>query len=385
MKKIFKRIGIVILVICIGCMSYFAYWWFLDGGEQYYRYTYHKNHEPFTFRKETNTDALYSESSYEQLMHTYLDTSEDVIEQAIAQSYIVPGLKATRTIEGNDTHTQVICTSMTPQGITMSEQYVFISAYCCTKQHNSVIYVLDRETHDFIKEIILPDKSHVGSIAYDTDKNNLWVCCYEEDNKVAFVCAFSLEEMENYNFDNTFSPIKYSLQYPIDTQKRSSFMNYYDGALYIGYFASSIKAETTIQEFKIKKDGGLKTKTNLMSSIYDDEPDEYALPTSLFYINGNAQGLCLDDTYIVITQSSGSQNRSSLKIFSHTKNLDGNVDARDYNFINALELPVMAEGCYMDEEGNIYVCFESSAYAYRARKSEHVDRIMCIPRSVYEQ
>lgn len=384
MKKVIYRISIVLFVICLAVCAYFGYWWYFQGGENYYRYTYHKEHEPFTFRNETNTDALYSEESFEEIVDTYFDVDESTREKIIHQSYIVPGLKATRTIEDNSTHTQVMCTSMTPQGITMSEKYVFISAYCCTKQHNSVIYVLDRQTHAFVKEVVLPDKSHVGSIAYDTTHNNIWVCSYEEENRVAFACAFSLEEIENYHFDDSFSPIKYSLQYPIDTQKRSSFMNYYDGSLYIGYFASNIQSETTIQQFNINEDGGLETKKNLMSEIYNDEPDVYALPTSLFYINGNAQGLCLDETHIVITQSSGSQNLSRLKIFSNTKNADGNVDARDYNFINAFHLPVMAEGCYMDEEGNIYVCFESSAYAYRARKSEHVDRILCIPRDLYE-
>ena len=57
-----------------------------------------------------------------------------------------------------------------------------------------------------------------------------------------------------------------------------------------------MKAETTIQEFEIPDDGGLKETGNLMSDVYDDEPDAYALPASLFYINGNAQEW-FDDMY----------------------------------------------------------------------------------------
>ncbi len=383
LKKIKKILCILGMVIAVATVSVFTWWWFLDGGEGYYRYTFHKNHEPFTFRDTTNTDPIYSDEKFYKTLQNQLHLDDSTMQTICDNSYVIPGLKATRTITDNSAHTMDICTSMTPQGITFANDYVLISAYCCTKQHNSVIYVLDKDTHDFLKEIVLPDKSHVGSIAFDNIHNNVWVCCYNDSSKTAFVCAFSLEEMEKYQFDISFSPIRYSLQYPIDTQKRTSFMNYYDNALYVGYFETNIKAESTVQEFELNDDGGLKTTPNLMNEIYEDEPDEYALPSSVFYISGNAQGMALNSTFVAITQSHGSDNTSRLRTFSNLKNSDGNVDARDFNFLNAIDLPVMAEDCYMDAHGNLYVCFESAAYAYRARKCDHVDRIVYLPAKVY--
>lgn len=377
LKKILKILGICILILCMIECGVFLHWWYYEDGERYYRYTFHTNHEPFTLSNNTNTDACYSDEQLKEMLSSYFD--DEILDEMIENSYIIPGLKSTRTITSNNDHYVTICTSMTPQGVTMSDEYVFISAYCQCKKHNSVIYMIDRKTHSLIKEIVLPDQSHVGSIAYDWINNHLWVCCYEEENKVAFVCSLKLNTIKNYDFDKTYSPIRYSAQYPIDTMKRSSFMTYYFGSLYVGYFASSSSSQSTVQEFRINHEGDLTYTGNLMSDIYDDEPDSYVLPSSLFYINGLAQGVAINASDIFITQSHGSDSDSHLVVFENKKDEDGNVNAKDENMLYSLHLPCMAEDCHMDDSGNLYICFESSAYAYRARKSVHVDRILFLP------
>lgn len=371
---------IIVLIIAIIASGVFAWWWYFDGGETYYRYTWHKIQEPFTFSKTTNTDSIYSEDYYRDVIKKYFSEEDDVfIDECVENSIIIPGLKSTRTLEKSTAHEVSICTSMTPQGIALNDDYILISAYCQTKQHNSVLYVLDKNTHEFIKEVVLPDKSHVGSVAYDSNRDIIWICCYQEDKKIAFVCSFTLEEMENYQFDDTYSPIKYSMQFPINTQKRASFMNYYDDCLYIGYFESNLKSESTIQQFKLKDDGSIETYGNEMNKIYDDEPEDYALPTSLFYINGNAQGMSIDDEMIFITSSHGSDKDSIFKMFQYVTDEDGNVDARDDASLATFNLPVMAEDIFVTTDQHIYVCFESGAYAYRARKCDHIDRILYLP------
>ena len=67
-----------------------------------------------------------------------------------------------------------MCTTMTPQGLAVTEDYVFVSAYCHAKKHNSVIYMINKESHRFIKEIILPGQPHVGGLAYDSEHQILW-------------------------------------------------------------------------------------------------------------------------------------------------------------------------------------------------------------------
>src|SRR5699024_4818293 len=91
----------------------------------------------------------------------------------VSDTYIIPGLNGTQTC--TPAGTAAFCTSMTPQGLAVTKDYLFISAYCHTGQHNSVLYMIDKHTHTFIKEIVLPGRSHVGGLAYDPVHQNLWV------------------------------------------------------------------------------------------------------------------------------------------------------------------------------------------------------------------
>ena len=70
-------------------------------------------------------------------------------------TYIIPGLNATETQVFGEKNTSSICTSMTPQGLAVTEDYLLVTAYCHTNTHNSVIYVIDKKTHEFVKEIVL--------------------------------------------------------------------------------------------------------------------------------------------------------------------------------------------------------------------------------------
>ena len=53
-------------------------------------------------------------------------------------TYIIPGLKATQTLLTSEGDMPAMCTTMTPQGLAVTEDYVFVSAYCHAKKHNSV-------------------------------------------------------------------------------------------------------------------------------------------------------------------------------------------------------------------------------------------------------
>ena len=58
--------------------------------------------------------------------------------------------------------------------------------------------MIDKETHEFVKEIVLPNKAHVGSLAYDGENNNLLVC--GSRNGGAQVNALDMESVEAYDF-----------------------------------------------------------------------------------------------------------------------------------------------------------------------------------------
>ena len=60
-------------------------------------------------------------------------------------TYIIPGLNATETQVFGEKNTSSICTSMTPQGLAVTEDYLLVTAYCHTNTHltyhNNALYI----------------------------------------------------------------------------------------------------------------------------------------------------------------------------------------------------------------------------------------------------
>lgn len=108
-------------------------------------------------------------------------------------TYVIPGLKAAKTVDSKTGITD-ICTSMTPQGMDVTEDSIFVSAYCHTKRHNSVLFEIDKKTGRFVKEIIMPNQTHAGGIAYDNLKQMLWVSDYVDGQ--AAVSLYTMEALE---------------------------------------------------------------------------------------------------------------------------------------------------------------------------------------------
>ena len=151
----------------------------LAGSYCAYAFIYRGRNEPPAKRKVTNQEAAYYTlrgqiqmlSQKEELMAFAFDDRKKEREYG---TYIIPGLKSTRTLLTSECDMPAMCTTMTPQGLAVTEDYVFVSAYCHAKKHNSVIYMIDKESHRFIKEIVLPGQPHVGGLAYDSEHQNLW-------------------------------------------------------------------------------------------------------------------------------------------------------------------------------------------------------------------
>ena len=109
-----------------------------------YAYVYRGRTEPPAKYLVTNQDAavyslrgqLQMLSQQEELNNFAFDGRKKEKEYG---TYIIPGLKYTRTFLNAQGTEQAVCTSMTPQGLAVTDEYVLISAYCHTGKHNSVI------------------------------------------------------------------------------------------------------------------------------------------------------------------------------------------------------------------------------------------------------
>lgn len=367
----FKMILIIFAVVAAG----FLY-------NLIYQYVYRMYSEPRTRLKATNTGpVLYSRDQLFSKLKRYPEVFTTERLQTLYRekefgSYIIPGLKATKTLEGK---TISMCTSMTPQGLAVSDRYLFISAYCHTHRHRSVIYVIDKESHEFVKEIVLPDKSHVGGLAYDTIHDNLWVSGMI--GGTAYANAYSLTVLEKYSLEEQQEPLSYTQSVPLHTLPRNSFMTYDNNQIYAGSF--TLKEQSQVQMFDLKEDGTFAQEYN--SRIAEEfglgpEKQPFAIPHSMMTIGAQVQGIAhfryRFGRYAALSQSYG-LSKSKLRIFSDTALIDGNYILMDENAVATYILPDKLEQiCIAD--GKIYMLFESAAYAYRAR-GESVDRVLSIP------
>lgn len=94
-----------------------------------YAFIYRGRNEPPTKRKTTNQEAAYYTlrgqiqmlSQKEELMAFAF---EDRKKEREYGTYIIPGLKATRTLLTSEGDMPAMCTTMTPQGLAVTEDYV---------------------------------------------------------------------------------------------------------------------------------------------------------------------------------------------------------------------------------------------------------------------
>ena len=260
---------------------------------------------------------------------------------------------------------------MTPQGLAVTEDYLLVTAYCHTNTHNSVIYVIDKKTHEFVKEIVLRNKSHVGGIAYDTIHNNIWISCMSRG--IPQVNAITLEQLKSYCFQNSHQPISYSQSYDLYAITRNSFLTYHNNALYIGYYTSN--SASVLEEYDITEDGTLQTSTVDDDTIVTgqlgvDSLTPLALPSGMRVITERAQGVAFYKNRILTSHSYGVL-PGSLKVFPNSLQMLLEEDT----MLQKIRFPSKLEQIYVDGD-DLYVLFESAAYGYRYTSLTQFDRIL---------
>lgn len=390
-----RRAVVIVLVVVLLCVVVAA------GYAAYYDYAYRwrKTHEPSTQATQTDTSPIYSDDEFRATLERYGFDKLFDLDEVVASSYVIPGLRAARTLEGDSRVST--CASMVPQGVCEAEGYVLVSAYCASKTHNSLIYVLDRDTHALVKEVALRGTPHVGGIAYDPESRNVWVCGYDDGTEVAYANVVSLEAIEGYSLDGKV-PCEYSAQYPVYTMERTSFLDYYDRQVYIGNFVGDRDDASTVQAFPLKYDGtpytlgdlrgflrtglteegrrrlGGYLRYNLGFSLADEygiDDDEMLVPGSISFISSKIQGFTVDGDLTAASQSSGPSD-SKVYLFENDGDVFDALRTAD-NAIASYTLPPMLEQITLTD-GRLYLCFESAAYAYRARLNDKVDRIVVL-------
>ena len=244
--------------------------------------------------------------------------------------YAIPGLENTVLI-GDD-----CCSAMTPQGLCATEDFIFISAYCAVKKykteleenirfgkndeklsaekehkvHNSVIYILDRETGAYLKTLVLPDNNHVGGLA--TDGKNLFVA-KSTDKQVSVITEAQLAlAMQKKSYT-----VKAVYDYTSDCGCTASVITYHNGMLWVGVFNEKDDGElngfTVGGKFALEKTASVKIPAKANGVAFYDFEDETCLVIGSSYGRKN-----LSKAYLYTVDSYGNENMNLKKKDTYT-------------------------------------------------------------------
>ncbi|QPC18601.1 hypothetical protein [Lacticaseibacillus paracasei] len=337
--------------------------------------------EPNTSRTETNTDSLYSESRFEKTLKKFkrldlmvrlgpvkdaktFNYTPDEFNVKYSSQPIVPGLKATKTLNAETGEVEV-CTTMTPQGVTVAGDYLLTTAYDHDGFHNSVMYIQNLKTGKLLNTVVLNGRPHVGGLTYDAKNDNIWIC--GRRNNAAEVFAIKLKTALTYNVDKKAKAVAYSQRAQLGNISRASFVTYYENALFVGFFNPTGKGN--IQRYPLNDKGQVvgKSLTSSISNQFD------VLTQSVLHqdILSKIQGMAFYGDYTILSQSYGGGN-STLYIF---KTDPKKTIFRASDAIDTFDMPSHLEQI-STHDGRMYMMFESAAYAYRHRSTNQLDRVL---------
>ena len=362
-KKIAKIVYIVIAVAMI--LASLGLWGFSA-------INYWQKNEPFTKEKDTTVECIQSLTtmklslSYSSIFRKSFKAYKDEKDNG---TFVIPGLNATRTMRAG---TADMCTNMVPQSVCVVKDYLVIGAYCHTHTHYSVLYVLDKETKEYIKTIVLPGRHHVGGISWDRVHDTVWISCFK---KHAQANCVTLEDIENYDFHYAKRPIRFFEENDLYTIPKNSFLACDNGYLYVGYF--QVKDSSVLQKFAIDYETGrlVKEDSDRYQQSYGSKlPSEIVVPVNVATISSKVQGLTFSAYRMYVTESCG-VGLSKLAVFSVFDDEEEHQDYRNENAVSVLTLPQKLEQITVDGE-DMYSIYESAAYSYRFYSFPVIDRVI---------
>jgi hypothetical protein len=134
-----------------------------------------------------------------------------------------------------------------PSRVGFLSRLVFISVYCYDHQHHSVIHVLDRETGQPVKLLILPKRPHVGGLVYDPERELLWLTITGAGT--GRIAALRLIDILADSSEATGQPINYWLTADLSEIPQASYLTQVDDQLVSGTF--TLKGEGQLAFFSL--------------------------------------------------------------------------------------------------------------------------------------
>jgi len=229
-----------------------------------------------------------------------------------------------------------------PQGLSVVNENIYITAYDGKKKKNSVIFEI--HNNNSYRIITLDTKSHVGGITFDEINNLFWICDVN-----GTISSYSYEDVINKN--NVWAKTKKLNVNNNDLINHKgyasvAYITFYNNHLFVGNYSTNNNG--ILKSYKINENGNID-----LSSV------------KIYKTPNKVQGVAFyednETTYILFSTSYGLIKNSSLSIDIFKKD---KLDYRNQEFI-IYTMPRMMEEIIVDENNNFMALFESNAYKYK--------------------
>lgn len=369
LRKFLKLFFVLLLLAGIGATGYYLYARYENNRHAqasfYSRPALKKAKDGTSISSGHYNFAAFKKKLSDKYPAVYDASFESPMMTKIGANYIIPGQVTTPSFDfqkNKVTQTD----SMVPQGLTIAGKYLLISAYDSTHQHRSVIYVLDKKTGRYLKNVQVSGSPHLGGIAYDPVAKNIWVTGSQQDQSA--LMSFSLKKLEKYNYAKTKEPIKYDYVIALPTIQRASCVTYYDDQLFVGFFNQSDNGQ--IASYPIARQKPFKgTITSDQIKAVTGQVS-WALGSGSASMDRQIQGIAFYQNYVILSQSYGS--KDSKLFFSPLTALDSLDES---NAEKVVLMPPYLEQIYVNN-GQLLMLFESGAKPYARGDIMKMDRIL---------
>lgn len=259
--------------------------------------------------------------------------------------------------------------SYIPQGMCNTDAYWLVTAYDAGKKYPSVIYAIDSEEKKLVSTVLLPNKYHVGGIAFDGKR--IWLTGDTSDRYKGrpFVQYIKYDDFLALADKSVAEVTEDGISEKIYIKNKPSFLECDGGKLWVGTYIGT----------KETKEGYI-----YGYSISDAEEGDI-LNTTLFSvitaIDSSAQGMDIEDNHLYVS-SSYKGNSPSIKSSFITKyeispivNGAPNLYVGDRE-LSRIEVPKMNEEIFI-EDNLIHINFESAATRWK-NPVIRTDRILAV-------
>lgn len=222
-----------------------------------------------------------------------------------------------------------------PQGLCITEDYVFISSYSGVRDSLGKLKVFDKRNGEHLLSLGMDENSHLGGVTFDG--TYIWVCNSSKMSIERISYAF-IKQMVRENQGSTIDARNLVDVYRV--KNIPSCVTFYDGQLWVATHS-------------------IWTNATMIGYNYNEERNSLNSLVS-FWIPPKVQGVAFtEEGEVYLSTSYGRKKSSYIKKYDSIYAMTNDVD----DYIEQIELPPCSEGIAFKDD-KVYVLFESAGKKY---------------------